>query len=569
MIFTKLRFRNILSTGNQWTEITLNAHKTCLIVGANGSGKSTILDAISFALFNKPFRASFNKPQLVNSINGKGLVVEIEFSVGKKQYKIIRGIKPAIFEVYEDDTLLNQDANVRDYQDHLEKTILKVNHNSFCQVVILGSANYTPFMRLDAKLRREVVEDILDLKIFSLMNSLLLTKKQQNELDISDNQFEKKLLTQRVELIKSHTEEIQSTNNKLIGDKKERINEAESTIVSYNAELGEMTFNLDRLKDSIKNADKQEKLCTELSHIKYKLEAKIANLSKGIEFFEDNESCPTCSQSIEQEFKCDIIVKKKLSMDEAADALVKVNDRLEKVHIKLGEIKEIKNSITSIEIDIHQNRTAINQLNKYIGELKDEIKLVESHNKKIDKKELVNLNEQLSDLNVKYNTLIKRKNLLDMAGIMLKDSGIKSKIIKQYIPTLNQLINKYLSIFDFFVNFTLNERFEEKILSRYRDEFTYGSFSEGEKFRINLSIMFAFRAVAKIRNSINTNLLFLDEVMDSSLDVNGTEYLIGILSKIEAENVFIISHKTDQLIDKFENVLRFTKTKNFSQMEIL
>ena len=567
MIFTKLRYRNILSTGNQWMEIELNKSKTTLIVGDNGSGKSTILDALSFVLFNKPFRPDFNKPQLVNSINGKGLMIEVDFSIGKKEYKIVRGIKPAIFEVYEGEKLLNQDANIRDYQDLLEKNILKINHRSFCQVVILGSANYTPFMKLDAKLRREVVEDILDLKIFSLMNSILLNKKQQNEISIQENQYEKKLLSQRVELIKQHANEITATNTKLIEDKQERIQSAKDSIKSATTEREHSKTCRVELEISIRDADKDNNYKQEIQQIKYKLENKIYNLTKSIEFFHDNDTCPTCSQEIETDFKCETIIKKQLVIDQASDALVKLTDKLEKVNLRLDEIREVKKKISAEDMYIHDTGTKIDHLQKYIEELESEVKLVESHNKKIDKKELVKITEELADLNLKYNELVRKKNLLELAGIMLKDGGIKAKIIKQYIPIINNLINKYLGMLDFFVKFTIDEEFEEKILSRYRDEFTYGSFSGGEKFRINLALLFTWRTIAKMRNSLNTNILFFDELLDSSLDINGTEEALKILNKTDpGNNIFIISHRVDQMLDKFDHTIKFEKTKNFSKI---
>jgi DNA repair exonuclease SbcCD ATPase subunit len=565
MIFTKLRWKNTLSSGNQWTEIELNKHKTCLVVGENGAGKSTMLDALSFALFNKPFRPDFNKPQLVNSINKKGMVVEVEFYIGRREYKIIRGQKPNIFEVYENGKLLNQDANVRDYQDYLEKNIIKVNHRSFCQVVILGSANYTPFMKLPAQFRREVVEDILDLKIFGLMNSVLGTKKQQVERQLADNTTEKKLLTQKIDLIKHHNKEITATNNQLIEDKKERIAEATNNIRTAEIDIEHLLGYQAEEEHSIQDADKQQLLATELSHLKYKLETKITNLQKGIDFFEDNETCPTCSQNIDSDFKCDTIIKKKLSIDEASDALVKVNEKLIKVNERLSQISGVQKNINSIILSIHQHRNTIEQLKKYVKELESEVKLVESHNKRVDKQELIKLTVELSDVSIEYNKLVSRKNMLDMAGILLKDSGIKSKIIKQYIPIINKLLSKYLSMLDFFVQFTINERFEETVLSRYRDEFTYGSFSEGEKFRINIAFLFTWRSIAKMRNSVNTNILFLDEILDASLDPQGTDETLKLINQVE-ENVFIISPKGDQLFDKFDNTIRFVKHQNFSKM---
>lgn len=566
MIFTKLKYKNILSTGNIFTEINLNEHKKTLIVGSNGAGKSTILDAISFVLFNKPFRPDFNKPQLINSITRKDMLVEIEFTVGKKSYKIIRGIKPAIFEVYQNKRLLNQDANVRDYQDYLEKNILKCNHKAFCQVVILGSANYVPFMRLPAQLRREIVESILDLQLFSLMNSILATKKQQNEMLISDNVSEKKLLSQRIELIQQHSDQMNETNSKNIEYKLDRIRETNNDISDVEAEIVQSRFHITDIGNLITDAPKKEKLSKEMSQLKYKLENKISNLNNMIGFFHDNESCPTCSQEIDDDFKCNIVLQKKTQMNETESALEQLNDKIETVSKRLESIDASRNEISSLQLSIHQKENSIKQWKKYINELQAEVKQLTNHIKKTDKGELVKLNEQLSDISLTHNRLVQRKNILDLAGLLLKDSGVKARIIKQYIPIINKLINKYLSQLDFFVNFTINENFEERILSRYRDEFTYGSFSEGEKFRINLAILFTWRSIAKLRNSINTNILFLDETLDSSLDVSGTEEFLKIINTADAQNIFVISHKIDQLQDKFQNVIRFEKHHNFSRI---
>jgi DNA repair exonuclease SbcCD ATPase subunit len=374
------------------------------------------------------------------------------------------------------------------------------------------------------------------------------------------------MLTQRVELIKQHTAEIQSTNNKLIDDKNERIQKAKDEIEKSEGDIAQLRCNIAEFTKLISDDEKQKKLFTELSHIKYKLETKIANIAKGIDFFEDNENCPTCSQEINQEFKCDIIIKKKLSMDEASDALVKVDQKLEKVTARLKDISKTQTEIGTHRSTIYITENNIKSKNQYIEELTNEIQLVETHNKKIDKSEIINLNEQLSDISMKYNKMVERKNLLDMAGILLKDSGIKAKIIKQYIPIINKFINKYLSMLDFFVNFTIDERFDEHILSRYRDEFTYGSFSEGEKFRINVAILFTWRAIAKLRNSINTNILFLDEILDSALDLSGTDDFLKILNQTDVDNIFILSPKSDQMFDKFENIIRFQKHRNFSRI---
>jgi len=566
VIFTKIRYKNILSTGNQWTEIDLNRDKRTLIIGDNGAGKSTMLDALSFVLFNKPFRPDFNKPQLVNTIIGKGLLVEVDFFVGKTEYKIVRGISPSIFEVYEGDILLNQDANVRDYQEHLEKHILKFNHRSFCQVMALGTASYVPFMRLPAAARREVVEEILDLKIFSFMNSLLYTKKQENEKAFLLNASEKKLLSQKVDLIKHHNEQMMQSNKEILTDKKERINKAKDTIEAAEDQISIQESNIKNLQQNISDAEKIRKMQDELKNLTMKISTKLALMKKSIGFFKDTTTCPTCTQTIDEDFRIMTLGKKEESQHKNTDSLMQINIKLQEINTRASKINDIKNSISDLQMNVHQHNNTIYQQKKYIQELENEIQLIESHNKKIDISELVILQAELADISIEYNRLAKRKEMLGLASTLLKDTGIKSKIIKQYVPIINKMINKYLSMLDFFVEFTINEHFEEKILSRGRDNFTYSSFSEGEKFRINLAILFTWRAIAKQRNSINTNLLFLDEVFDSSLDVQGMDDFLKIINQTEVDNIFVISPKGDQIIDKFTSVLKFEKHKNFSQL---
>lgn len=566
IIFRKLRYKNFLATGNEWTEIELDKHKTTLIIGENGSGKSTILDALSFVLFNKPFRTDCNKPQLVNSIIGKHCVVEVEFTIGTTEYKIVRGIKPSIFEVYENDMLLNQDANVRDYQDYLEKNILKTNHRSFLQIEILGSANYIPFMRLSAQHRREVVEDILDLTIFSLMNSLLLTKRQQNDIDINQNVAHKNLLNQRIELLKKHADTITSNNNRMIEDKKERIRDTKAKITLAQADHVDLVSSKEEMLANISNHEKVRETYKSLIDIEYKIENKIKNFRNSIDFFHNTDTCPTCSQHILYDHKEDIIKKKNEALSKTENALADLKVKIASAETKIEYFNTVLDDISVCESEMRIINNNINSWQGYIAELESEIKHIESHNQEVDKSELDKVIEELEQNSKQYNELSEQKRTLNMAGVLLKDSGIKARIIKQYIPIINKLINKYLSMLDFFINFTINERFEEKILSRFRDEFSYGSFSEGEKFRINLAILFTWRAIAKLRNSINTNILFLDEVFDSSLDIAGTEEFLKIINQTEAQNIFIISHKTDQLLDRFENTIRFEKHHNFSRI---
>lgn len=566
MIFKKIRWKNLLSTGNQWTELELNKNKTTLIVGKNGAGKSTVLDAISFALFNKPFRPGFNLPQLVNSINGKHCTVELEFSIGRKEYKIVRGLKPRLFEIYEDDTIINQDAAARDYQDYLEKHILKFNHQSFTQIVIIGTANFTPFMRLKPQHRREIIESLLDLTIFSLMNSLLFTKKQQNDMAIERVQNDKKLLAQKVELIEKHSREISENTQSIIDDKKSRIDGTKSRIEEIEGDISQCWMNLNDLKKQCVGKDKALEAQTKIIGVVARLTNRIKTLKEEIEFFNANEDCPTCSQKIEEQFKQTFIAKNQELIEAHNGNLQDILKKKKIVETRLTLIATLERNISELHIKITRDESSVSHLKDYIQELEKEIMSLGETTQQTDTSELEKIEKEKEALEERYNSLSKRRQMLDVSGTLLKDTGIKAKIIKKHIPIINKLINKYLGMMDFFCQFTINENFEEKILSRYREEFTYASFSEGEKFRINLALLFTWRAVAKLRNSINTNILFMDEVFESSLDMEGMEEFFKIINEKEAENIFILSPKGDHLFDKFEHTIRFEKTKNFSRI---
>jgi DNA repair exonuclease SbcCD ATPase subunit len=567
ILFKKLRWKNLLSTGNIFTELNLNEHNNVLIVGENGAGKSTFLDALSFVLFNKPFR-NINKPQLVNTITQKGLLVEIEYSIGKNEYKIIRGIKPAVFEVYCNDKLLNQSAEVKDYQEILEKQILKINHKSFCQVVVLGSASYTPFMQLPAGQRREIIEDLLDLQIFTTMNSVLKTKIATNDIAIKDSQSKKILIEEKIKLIKEHLVDLQRNNAKLIDDKKERIAETENNIEEHNKKLTSIRRVINNLKDKTEDFESLQKRVNKLSKLKHQIEAKLKIINDDVAFFESHDNCPTCKQEIDKQFKCDTINNKNVEIEDIKNGLEKLVSEYESTNAKINEIMEINSKINDLKLEEHRYRTQVDSYEQYKTQLTEEINSInnepvsQENTTKIDDLEI-----DLKDNEKEYNNLYEERQLFQAAASLLKDGGIKAKIIKQYVPIINKLINKYLSSMDFFVQFELDETFKETIKSRYRDEFSYASFSEGEKFRINLAVLFTWRAIAKLRNSINTNILIMDEVMDSSLDYNGTEEFLKIIKNITNDtNVFIISHKTDTIADKFEKVIKFAKHKNFSRI---
>lgn len=566
IIFKKLRWKNFLSTGNSFTEIDLDKANTTLIVGENGSGKSTMLDALSFGLYNKPFR-KINKPQLVNSINKKDLVVEVEFHIGPNKYKVIRGIKPNVFEVYLNENLLNQNAETKDYQEILENQILKLNHKSFCQVVVLGSASFVPFMQLTAQARREVIEDLLDIQIFSTMNSLLKEEVSENTKSLQQAEYDYNLTSEKIKLQNDYVSMMQKDTGEQIDKIQKEIEETNLFIETESQKIAVLDEKIKSLKDDIADEDKVRTKQHKLLVLDRQLKEKIKKLEHEIEFFNGHDNCPTCKQVIQEDFKFESIDEKNKSIQETREGLIQLNDELIKIDDRIKSIDNIKKQITHTNIEAVTHNNSISGLKGFVIKLQ---KNIDDLNKKtvdytMNDDKMKTLESDLETFIITKGELIKQKEALQIASIILKDSGIKSRIIKQYVPVINKLINKYLASMDFFVQFELDETFNEKIKSRFRDEFSYSSFSEGEKMRINLAILFTWRAVAKMRNSASTNLLIMDEVMDSSLDVNGTNEFLKILNSLTKDtNTFIISHKTDQLVDKFNKVIRFEKVKNFS-----
>lgn len=566
--FKTVRWKNLLSTGNVFTEVKLNQSSSTLIIGENGSGKSTFVEAISFALYGKPFR-KINKPLLVNSINNKNLIVEIEFSIGKKEYFIRRGLKPAVFEILVDDVLLNQEAASKDYQEILEKNILRLTHKSFSQIITLGSSTFVPFMQLPAASRREFIEDLLDIQIFSTMNILLKDRVQKNKDDIAACATRISLCEQKIELNKRHIESMRQNNDEIIEIKQNKINE-------HNFMIEEVTISRDdsarKLGDYTPVVADQTKLISKLKKInslQSELQYKITDCSKHIDFFEKHDECPTCTQDIEAGIKSYKLEEGRNKSKELTDAIVKLKEEQDRVDVRLKEIETAQDQIDLLYAEINDCNNKIAMYTRYNAELQKEITNLNVQQKKIetDATELNAAKAELVEIETEKEKLTNARTLLSTAALLLKDGGIKTKIIKQYVPVMNKLINKYLAAMDFFVQFELDENFDEKIKSRFRDEFTYGSFSEGEKMRIDLSLLFTWRAVSKLRNSASTNLLIMDEVFDSSLDTSGTEEFFKILSSVTADtNVFIISHKGDQLFDKFSSVIKFEKVKNFSQI---
>jgi len=566
IIFKVVRWKNLLSTGNTFTEVKLDEAQATLIIGENGAGKSTFIEAISFALYGKPFR-KINKPQLINSINNKNCVVEIEFSIGNKEYLVRRGLKPTVFEIVVDGQLLNQDAAVRDYQEILEKNILRLTHKSFSQIITLGASTFIPFMQLPAQMRREFIEDLLDIQIFSTMNTILKNRILENKESLSDNASNIALCEQRIELGKNHLEQLRQNTEDIINLKEKIIEEQDDLMLQktleYDKVQGVLRHNLGLIDELLPKSQKHDAMLK----LSKQIEAKLNKIEAEIKFYDDNTSCPMCKQGIDHNFHSDIQDQNREKKVETENALAEINEKITDLYKAVVEISDLRDSnhLHSQELSVYE--LDIRNIDKYITNIKKEIEGLRTQQKKLDtdNQDLNKANIELESLLLLKESIINNRTLLGTAAILLKDGGIKTKIIKQYVPIMNKLINKYLAAMDFFVQFELDENFNEKIKSRFRDEFSYASFSEGEKMRIDLALLFTWRAVAKLRNSASTNLLIMDEVFDSSLDSSGTEEFFKILSSLTTDtNVFIISHKGDQLIDKFTNIIKFEKQKNFS-----
>ena len=565
--FKTIRWKNFLSTGNQWTELNFEKNDTTLIIGTNGSGKSTLLDALTFSLFNKPFR-KINKPQLINSTNEKDCRVEIHFEVGTREFKVVRGIKPAIFEIWADGKMLNQDAAAADQQKYLENNILKLNYKSFTQIVILGSAGFTPFMQLSAQNRREVIEDLLDIRIFSSMNSIIKDKIRQNREDVKLLSLKKDNLSDKVDMQKGFIDHLEMEANQEIIKKTLKVDELKVNIT----QIEDHTKTLTRVENGQRS--KMEELSFDKTKIKKlgglrgKITQKVSTLTKELEFFESNTVCPTCTQSIEDEFRLNKIADAQSKETELTQGLNDLETAIKQEEERESQWIALSKEVSQLSHDISQNNTRISGIQQQIGDLGNEIQTITSQlqNRNSEHEKLTSLQEQL---NTVYDELVKKKEdnqYKDFVYSLLRDGGVKSKIIKKYLPLINKQVNKYLQMMDFYINFTLDEEFNEKVQSPIHEDFSYASFSEGEKMRIDLALLFTWREVAAFKNSTNTNLLIMDEVFDSSLDGFGTyEFLKIIRYVIKGANTFIISHK-DGLQDKFDNVIQFEKVKGFSRM---
>ena len=565
--FEKLRWKNFLSTGNVYTEIHLDRSPSTVVVGENGSGKSTMLDALCWVLFNKPFR-QVRMLQLINTVNGKDTRAEVEFHVGTVNYKIVRGYKPSVFEIWKNGELMPQPGNVKDYQAILEEQILKLNYKSFTQVVILGSATFTPFMQLSVRDRREVIEDLLDIQIFSQMNTLLRDRMSKNKNDITDIEYKVELIENKIEVQQQYLRQVKSDIGEEIKEYEEMIASAHQTNANTNIHISQTEEKIQTHFDTINDHTKVQTKSEKVSDLLSKLHDKEHSSSKTLKFFESHDNCPTCDQIIAAQIKEEKIEKTQSIISKTTDAiseLQKQNDqlhsRLEQINATQTAITELQQQISSMQSDIKHVDKSIGQYTKKIDSLNDRMGEEKTFDVEIDK-----LNVDHKSLSADREQLVNSRVVLDFAGKMLKDGGIKTKIIRQYVPIINKLVNKYLASMDFFVDFTLDEQFNEVIRSRHRDEFSYASFSEGEKARIDLSLMLTWRAVAKLKNSVNTNLLILDEVFDGSLDANGSEILMNLFREMTGTNIFVISHKSDQMVDKFRSMIKFEKVKSYSRI---
>ena len=565
--FEKIRWRNFLSTGNQFTELDFTKTPSTLVIGANGAGKSTMLDALCFGLFNKPFR-KITKSQLVNTINERDTLVEIEFQVGTIDYKVVRGIKPGVFEIYRNDSLIDQDAANRDYQKYLEQSILKLNFKSFTQVVILGSSTFVPFMQLGASHRREVIEDLLDIQIFSYMNMLLKERVKDNNEILRDCKHELEMATAAIKAQEKTLSKLTIVNDERIAHQKERFDNNEERMKTLKEEIEEFQKKINKLVNSTTKLKTKEDEYKKTFGILSKLNGRQERVAKDIKFFKDNSSCPVCTQEIEEKFR-QVKVK---TLNETVDELNEAAGTLEKqVHKTLQTIEKLREDSSNVTEYQFEIRRLVNEEQKLMKQNTDILSQIKNLTDESDlgKEQLLltKLQEEFNEKETACSGVSKEAQDYKLVGNLLKDGGIKAKIISKYIPIINQRINRYLTSMDTYINFTLNEEFGEVIKSRHRDKFSYSSFSEGEKQKIDLALLFTWRHVAKLKNSIITNLLILDEVFDSSLDNTATEELLKILKELYTDtNMFIISHKGDVLLDKFDRTIRFEKVNEFSKV---
>lgn len=567
LIFKTIRWKNLLSTGNNFIEVKLNNVHTTILLGESGSGKSTMLDAISFALFNRPFR-NINKNQIVNSINEKNCVVELEFDVGAKNYLIRRGAKPTVFEIYCDDKLVNQDSHVKDYQQYLEKQILKFNFKAFCQIVVLGASNFTPFMQLKPSDRRIIIEGLLDIEIFSVMNNILKQKISALKTAATENEYAISLAKEKISVHEKYLEELSKNKDDKIKDNITKIENNKNQILELQDSNSAIMLKVGELESKLEFKKEVESNIFKINEISKKLSDNIKKVTKEISFYETHDNCPTCLQDIVPEFKSNEIVKKQDKIGELQEGISQATSSLEKFNSRLKEAEVIENELNQFHIQLQKNNSTIDAINQFIKKIaKETLELKESVNSSQDEAIDI-LNKEIELLEKNKEKLSIDKSIHEMATSLLKDSGVKAKIIKQYLPLINKFTNQFLTAMNFFVTFSIDEEFNECIKHRGRDDLSYSNFSEGEKQRIDLALLFTWRKIAKMKNSVNTNLLVLDEVLDSYLDTSATENVLQLLNSdmFKDSNIFVISHK-ESISDKFHSNIRFTKKKNFSTID--
>ena len=567
ILFKQIRWRNFLSTGNTFTEVDFTEAQTNLIVGTNGAGKSTVLDALTFVLFNKPFR-KINKPQLINSVNEKDCTVEIEFSTGSVDWKVIRGIKPNVFEIYKNDELLDRSAAASDQQKWLEDNVLKLNYKSFTQIVILGSASFVPFMQLPAASRREIIEDLLDIKIFSYMSNILREKIRSTNESIRELTIRKDLVEEKIDMQKNFISDLEQTGKKNIKEKQNKIKEFDESVDALMKDIDGYGEELKVVEEKMEVSSGSNKKLKKLGTLRGKLQQKVATITKEHKFFNENTVCPTCDQHIEESFRLNRINDAQSKAKELQQGFQELEDAIRLEEEKENQFKVLSKEATNLTHEISKANTRISGLRNRSRDLEQEIQTITSNlaNRNTERDALEKLVEELEGLQSKQSEQKENNVYHDFAHSLMKDGGVKSKIIKRYLPLMNQQINKYLQLMDFYINFSLDEEFKETVKSPIHEDFSYESFSEGEKMRIDLSLLFTWREIAKMKNSASTNLLILDEIFDSSLDGFGTEYFTKIIKYVVSDaNVFVISHKTDELLDKFDNIIRFDKVKGFSK----
>ena len=566
--FSKIRWKNFLSTGDTFTEVQLDRSPSTLIIGENGSGKSTMLDALTFGLFSKPFR-KINKPQLVNSVNERGLLVEVEFKSGSKHYMVRRGVKPNVFEIYIDDELMDQDSTVKLYQDRLEKYILKLNFKSFTQIIVLGSSSFQPFMQLSTHNRRDVIEDLLDIGVFSTMNSLLKERVIENNFDLRDRQQKYNLNEERIDMQKKYVEEVKQINENKIENTETEISESKMQVSDLIERVGALEQQRIELSNAIEPLSGIRDKLSQMQVYHGQIQNNLKKFNDEISFFNNNDDCPVCGQVLDYNHVQSILKEKYDKIKKAENGYEEIQVEISNAKSDIGLLENFSDEIGNKDDKIRECASSIKAIEQYVKKLEKECDYLAKVKDKSegDQEKMTNLLNERYRLGGAIQEFKDRGLYLMCASDMLKDTGIKTKIIRQYLPVMNNLVNKYLTAMDSYFNFTIDENFSEVIKSRYRDEFSYDSFSEGEKMRIDLALLFTWRAVAKMKNSASTNLLILDEVFDSSLDTNGTDEFLKLLQSLGLKsNVFVISHKGDTLYEKFDSVLKFEKVQNFSRV---